>query len=162
MLGRAPFPRRDQEAKMRRVILAAAALAMPIAAATTWVVATAGTAGASAPGSCTKLSGNVGTTITRKGCGGGLGKGSAAGVSLTTGGTIVGKGNHNGSTTVGNVSVTSPGQGSCAATSTEEDFTGTVTADTSKANLSGTTVSGSACVDGSGNISLVKHTRLSL
>jgi hypothetical protein len=147
---------------MRRVILGMAALAVPIAAATAGTVVTAGTAGASAPFTCTKVSGNVGTTITVKGCGGGLGKGSATGATLASGGTIVWKGHNKGSTTVGNVSVTSPGQGACKAGSTEEDFTGTVTANTSHAKILNSTVSGKACVDASGNISLVKHTTLTL
>jgi hypothetical protein len=125
-------------------------------------IATAGTAGASAPFSCTKVSGNIGGTVTLKGCGGGLGKGSMAGGSIATGGVITWKGERSGTTTVGNVSITSPGQGDCAKGSTEEDLTGTVTANTSKADLLGTTVSAQACLDGSGNVSLVKHTTAKL
>jgi uncharacterized protein (DUF2147 family) len=147
---------------MRRVMRGIAALALPVSAATAGAVATAGTAGASAPVSCTKVVGNASNTVTLKGCGGGLGKGSAPALSLATGGTITWKGKNKGTTTIGNVSVTSPGQGGCKTGSTEEDFTGTVTANTSKANILGTTVSGRACVNGAGGITLVKHTTLVL
>ena len=147
---------------MRRLLLGIAALALPVAGATAGAVATAGTAGASAPVSCTKISGNVATAVTLKGCGGGLGKGTAPAPTLATGGTITWKGHNKGTTTIGNVSVTSPGQGGCKTGSTEEDFTGTVTANTSKANILGNTVSGRACANAAGNLSLVKHTTLTL
>jgi hypothetical protein len=143
-------------------MLGIAALTLPVAGATAGAVATAGTAGASAPVSCTKVVGTVTGNVTLKGCGGGLGKGSAPAVSLVAGGMITWKGRNKGTTTIGNASVTSPGQGGCKTGSTEEDFTGTVTANTSKAKILGTTVSGRACISPSGGISLVKHTTLSL
>ena len=147
---------------MRRIMLGIAALALPVTAATAGAVVSAGPAGASAPVSCAKVTGNISGNLTLKGCGGGLGKGSAPAVSLATGGTITWKGKNKGSTTIGNVAVTSPGQGACAAGSTEEDFTGTVTANTSKANILGTGVAGQACVSAAGSVSLVKHTTLTL
>ena len=147
---------------MRKAILGMAMLALPLSVASVGVVATSGTAGASSPVSCTKVSGNVATKVILKGCSGGLGKGHAPSPSLATGGTIKWKGHKKGTTTIGNVSVTSPGQGACQKGSTEEDFTGTVTANTSKANILGDTVSGSLCVDAAGNLSLVKHTTLTL
>jgi hypothetical protein len=146
--------------RMRRVVLGIAALAMPVAAATAGVVATAGTAGASAPVSCTKASGNIATTLTLKGCGGGLGKGT--GPASLSGGVITWMGKHKGTTTIGNVSITSPGQGACSMGSTEEDLTATVTANTSKADILNTAVSARACVNAQGNISLVKHTTVTL
>jgi hypothetical protein len=146
---------------MRKAILGIAMLAVPLSAASMGVVASAGTAGASAPVSCTKASGTITGTVTVKGCGGGLGKGTAPAATLATGGSIT-WGKHKGATTIGDVSVSSPGQGSCKSGSTEYDFTGTVTADTSPAALTGTTVSGRACISASGKISLVKHTTLTL
>jgi hypothetical protein len=146
---------------MRKAILGMAMLALPLSAASVGVVAIAGTAGASAPVSCTKLTGNAATSVTLKGCGGGLGKGTAAAPSLATGGTITWKGHNKGTTTIGNVSVTSPGRGSCKTGSTEEDFTATVTANTSKAKILGDTVMGRVCADAAGNLRLVKHTTLS-
>ena len=144
---------------MRRMILAIAALALPVVGASAGVVATAGTAGASAPASCTKVSGNVAGTLTFNGCGGGLGKGTASGSLFPAGaGTITWKGHHNGTTTLGNVNFAPQGQGGCKTGSAEQDITGTVTADTSKAKLVGTAVSGRVCVDPAGNQSLVKHT----
>lgn len=147
---------------MRRVILGIAVLALPFTAAAA-AVATAGTAGASAPASCTNLSGNVVGALTFKGCGGGLGKGTASGSLFPAGGgTITWKGTHKGTTTLGNVTFASPGQGGCKTGSVEQDVTGTVTANTSRAHILGTTMSGRVCVDGAGNQSLVKHTTLTL
>ena len=60
-----------------------------------------------------------------------------------------------------NTTVSSPGQGGCAAGSTEEDATGTVTS-RSKGNTYtpiGQVISLRVCVDGSGNITLVPGTK---
>ena len=142
---------------MRRMMLVVAALAIPVAAAT---VGLAGSAGASAPVSCTKVTGTTTGTLTFKGCGT-LGKGSAPAASLGTGGTITWKGKKSGTTTF-SVTVSSPGQGGCKAGSTEYDATGTVSADTSGKVGVGSAVSGRACVDASGNVTLVKHTVFAL
>jgi hypothetical protein len=148
---------------MRRLLLGIAALTLPVAGAPAGAVVTAGTAGASAPVSCTDLSGNIAGTLTFKGCGGGLGKGTAIGSLVPAGaGTITWKGKNKGTTTVGNITFASPGQGGCRTGSAEQDVTGTVTANTSKAHVKGTTVSARVCVDGAGNQSLVKHTTLVL
>ena len=145
------------------MILAIAALALPVVGATTGVVAMAGTAGASAPATCTKVSGTVLGTLTFKGCGGGLGKGTGSGDLFPAGsGTITWKGHHNGTTTLGNLTFTPQDPGACKTGSAEQDITGVVTADTSKANLVGTAVSGRVCVDASGNQTLVKHTTFTL
>ena len=102
---------------------------------------TAGTAGASAPVSCTTVSGAAtpAGTLTFKGCGGGLGKGTAIGQLFPAGGgTITWKGHHKGTTTLGNVNLAPQGQGGCKTGSVaEQDITGTVTADTSKAHIAG-------------------------
>ena len=142
---------------MRRLMLAVAALAVPISAT---AVGFGGSAGAASPVSCTKVTGTTTGSLTFKGCGT-LGKGSAPAASLASGGTITWKGKKSGSTTF-SVTVTSPGQGGCSAGSTEYDATGTVTADTSGKVGVGSAVSGRACGSGSGAITLVKHTVFAL
>ncbi len=142
---------------MRRLMLVVAALTIPVAAAS---VGLSGPAGASAPVSCSKVSGNLGTSLTFGGCGGGLGKGSAVApgaISSPTTLTIAWKGKHKGTTTI-SVTVTSPPTSACKTGSTEYDASGTVTADTSGKVAVTSAVSGKACVDSSGNVSLVKHT----
>ena len=150
---------------MRRAILGMGMLALPLSAAGVGVVATAGSAGASAPVSCTTVSGQATPTgtLTFKGCGGGLGKGTAIGELFPTGsGTITWKGHNKGTTTLENLNFAPQGQGGCKAGSAEQDITGTVTANTSKAHILGTAVSGRVCVDAAGNQSLVKHTTFTL
>ncbi|HLN15429.1 MAG TPA: hypothetical protein VK277_01635 [Acidimicrobiales bacterium] len=142
---------------MRRLLLSVAALAIPVSTASAISIGIAGPAGASAPVSCTKVVGVITGNITFKGCGGGLGKGTAPAASLATGGTITWLGRIKGTTTVA-LSVTSPGQGGCKKNSTEYDATGTVTADTTGVVSVGDPVSGRACLSPSGSISLVKHT----
>jgi len=142
---------------MRRFMLVACALAVPVSLAT---VGLAGSASAGPPVSCTKVTGTVTGNITLKGCSAGLGKGSAPAASLASGGTITWK-SHKGTTTF-SATVTSPGQGACSAGSTEYDATGTVTADTSGKVTVGGAVSGRGCVSGSGKVSLVKHTVFTL
>jgi hypothetical protein len=157
-----PLPTKEKH--MRRLMIGIAALAIPVVATTAGTLAIAGPAGAAAPVSCTKVTGTITGTVTLKGCGGGLGKGTTPAASLTSGGTITWKGKGKGTTTIGNVSVTTPATSACKAGSTEYDLTGTVTADTTamSSTMVGSAVSARACVDGSGNISLVKHTVASL
>lgn len=143
---------------MHRVMLALAALSIPVAASTAGLVVAAGPAGASAPVSCAKVTGNVSGHVTLKGCGGGLGKGSSPANALATTGTIHWKGHHKGTTTVTITSVSTPVVSRCAKGSTEMDATGTVTADTSGKVAVGSPVSGDVCVTAHGAISLVKHT----
>lgn len=150
---------------MRKAILVMAMLVLPLSAVGVGVVATAGTAGASAPVSCTTVSGAAtpAGTLTFKGCGGGLGKGTAIGQLFPAGGgTITWKGHHKGTTTLGNVNFAPQGQGGCKTGQAEQDITGTVTANTSKAHILGTAISGRVCVDAAGNQSLVKHTTFTL
>ena len=143
---------------MRRVMLAVAALTIPVSVTTVGLVGLAAPAGASAPLSCTKVTGNASGNVTLKGCGGGLGKGSGPASALATTGTITWKGHKKGTTTVSITSITTPVVSRCAKGSTEEDATGTVTADTSGKVTVGSAVAGDVCVSASGNISLVKHT----
>ena len=145
---------------MRRLMLAVCALAIPMSLA---AVGLGGSAGASPPVSCTKVTGTATGNITLKGCSAGLGKGSApASTLLVTGsGTITWKGKHKGTTTV-SVTVTTPVTSACKTGSTEYDATGTVTADTSGKVVVSSTVSDKACVSGTGKVSLVKHTVFTL
>jgi len=58
--------------------------------------------------------------------------------------------------------LTSPGQGACAAGSTEEDVSGSVSGGTSSYTAVGDTVSAQICVSSSGKLSLVKGTTFSI
>jgi len=147
---------------MRRIMLVAAALSIPLAASTAGLVALAGPAGASAPVSCTKVTGPASGTLTFKGCGGGLGKGSGPATALAGTGTITWKGKHSGTTTITITSVTNPSVSRCATGSTEFDATGSVTGDTSGKVTVGDAVAGDACVSGTGAVTLVKHTVFTL
>ena len=140
---------------------------VPVAAATTaGAVALAGPAGAATEVSCGEMSGNIGSTITVHGCGDGLRWGTVSGVSAPGGGTITWGGKrslHKGITTIGNVNAFSTGQHLCSTGSMEWQFTGTVTANTSPADILGTSVFGMMCVDAAGNVSLVeRHLQLVL
>jgi hypothetical protein len=145
---------------MRRVILAIAALSMPLATSVA-TIATAGTAGASAPVSCTKVSGPFhpfGAPLIFEGCSGGLGKGTAPAFLDLGAGTITWTGQDKGTTSLSETTFASPGQGACDVGFFEQIQTGTVTANTSKADILGTTWSIDFCIDGAGNITLLKHT----
>jgi len=74
---------------MRRVLLLAAALAIPLSGAS--VVALSGTAGAAVKITCTTITGNISSTLTISGCTGGVTGGSSSAITstaLATGGTI--------------------------------------------------------------------------
>ena len=103
---------------MRRVTLAVAALSILLIAPTAGLVGLAGPAGASAPGTCTKATGNIGIvggTVTLQGCGGGLGKGS---VSLATSPATITWAGHKGTTMFILTSVGGKEVSRCAAGST--------------------------------------------
>ncbi len=86
---------------------------------------------------------------------------SAPAASLATGGTLTWT--SSGLTTVTSLSVASPGQGVCAAGSSEYDASGTVTGGNSDITHVGDTVSVKACVKSKGGkISLAPGTRASL
>ena len=67
---------------MRRMMLAAAILTVPLATSTAGLIAAAGPAGASPPVSCTKVTGSLSGTVTFKGCSTKFGKGSAQGTAV--------------------------------------------------------------------------------
>ena len=149
---------------MRRIVLAVAALALPVVGATTGVIADGWNRGCLSPGDLHQgvRYGRSAHSPSRV-----VAVVSAREQLVETlfpagGGTITWKGHHNGTTTLGNVNFAPQGQGGCKTGSAEQDITGTVSADTSKANLVGTAVSGRVCVDSAGNQSLVKHTTFTL
>jgi hypothetical protein len=144
---------------MRRMMLAAAILTVPLATSTAGLIAAAGPAGASPPVSCTKVTGSLSGTVTFKGCSTKFGKGSAQGTALASGGTIAWNGRHKGSVSFSG-SVTSPGQGACPTGSTEYDASDTVTVLTgAAANILqvGDVITARVCVSSTGALTLVKH-----
>jgi hypothetical protein len=144
---------------MRKIMVAAAALAIPMSAATVGIVAS-GTAGASSPVTCANVSGSLTGTVHFKGCSTPFGKGNAVGTSLATGGTISWAGKYPGSVSLSG-SVTSPGQGICATGSKEYDATEVVTAVTGSAASVikvGDGGSGKFCVTKAGHLALVEGT----
>jgi hypothetical protein len=154
---------------MRRILavaIIASAISVPATVATLGMAS--GQAFATSSVSCTGLKGTATGTITISKCSPSGGKGyktaSGASASLATGGNITWK-SSGATTTIGDTSVSSPGQGSCAKKDTQYDYTGTVTA----ASTSGTgipkvgdSVSGDVCLTSSGKITLVKGTTLDL
>lgn len=143
-------------------------------AAAVSVPASVATVGLSAPAfaasgiTCTSLKGSDSSTITIGKCSPSGGKGyktaSGTAISLATGGSITWK-SSGATTTIGDTSTSSPGQGGCKKKSTEYDFSGKVTA----ASTSGTgipavgdAVSARACVASNGKLSLVKGTSMAL
>lgn len=143
---------------MRRVILAVAALSIPLSAATVGIVGASGTAGAASPVRCAKVSGSLTGTVHFKGCSTPFGKGNAVGTSLATGGTISWAGKHPGSVSLSG-SVTSPGRGICAAGSKEYDASDVVTAVTGSAASVikvGDAASGKFCVTKAHHLALVR------
>jgi hypothetical protein len=145
---------------MRKIVVAAAALAIPLSAATVGIVGASGTAGASSPVTCAKVSGSLTGTVHFKGCSTPFAKGSAVGTGLATGGTISWAGKHPGSGSVSlSGSVTSPGQGICATGSKEYDASDVVTAVTGSAASMikvGDGGSGKFCVTKAGHLTLVR------
>ena len=146
---------------MRRLFMAAT-LAATLAVPAT-LVATSSPAFAASSITCKKLSGTITGTITISKCKPKAPKGekdktlSGQAANLAAGGTLTwapsGK-----TTIVGSPNTTSPGQGACKAGSTEYDSTGTVTGGTSTYTHAGDAFSSKDCVDGSGNITLLKGT----
>jgi hypothetical protein len=143
---------------MRKIIVAAAVLAIPMSVATVGIVGASGVAGASSPVTCAKVSGSLTGTTHFKGCNTPFAKGNAVGTSLATGGTISWAGKHSGSISLSG-SVTSPGQGVCATGSKEYDASDVVTAVTGSAASVikvGDGGSGKFCVTKTGHVALVK------
>ncbi len=143
---------------MRKIMVAVATFAIPMSAVTVGIVGVSGIAGASSPVTCAKVSGSLTGTVHVKGCSTPFAKGNAVGTSLATGGTISWAGKHPGSVWLSG-SVTSAGQGSCAAGSKEYDASDVVTAVTGSAASVikvGDGGSGAFCVSKAGHLALVK------
>jgi hypothetical protein len=144
---------------MRRIMLAAAVLAIPLSAATVGIVATASSAGASSPVTCAKVTGSLSGTVHFDGCTTPYGSGNAVGTGLATGGTLSwgGTGKLAGSVSFSG-SVTTPGQGSCAAGSTEYVASDVVTAATGTAvghAKVGESVKADACRTATGHLAVI-------
>jgi len=142
---------------MRRVLLAVAALTIPVSAVT---VAFGSPALAKAKAeksiTCKKLSGSISATITVSSCNGNTGGGSQAldATALATGGTITWSNSQ--STTLGTPTLGSVTSKKCKATGdTAESFTMAVTADTTGLSVLGT-ATGQVCITSSGSISALK------
>jgi hypothetical protein len=152
---------------MRRAILLAAALAIPISGASLALVS-GGQASASSSIQCTSLKGNISSTVTIGKCTptGGKGYKSATGnaAALATGGTITWS-KSGATTTIGSGTVTQP-TNLCGKKATEYGFTSTVTAASTTGTgipAVGDTVSALACVTtSSGAIKLLKGTVMEL
>ena len=143
---------------MRKILMAAAALAIPISATTVAAVGASGIAGAASPVTCAKVSGSLTGTLHFKGCNTPFATGNAVGTSLANGGTISWAGKHPGSVSLSG-SVTSSGQGICAIGSKEYDASDVVTAVTGSAASVikvGDGGSGTFCVTKTGHLALVK------
>ncbi len=152
---------------MRRIVLSAViglGFAVPTTAALVGTQSQSAFA-ASSSVSCKKLTGTVTGNITISKCkpkNSQYVSATGATSSLETGGPVTWSPSKQ--TTSSSTTVSSPGQGACAAGSTEEDATGTVTAQSkhNKYTKVGDVVSLRVCVDGSGNISLVPNTKAEL
>ncbi len=146
---------------MRRILLTAVAMLIPIAGLT---LGFAGTAGAAGKISCTTISGTATGTITLGGCSGpntGGGAHPVSALTLATGGTVTWL--SGGSTTIGAPTLTSSVGKTCPgyvknATSnpTAEAFTAVVTNDNGDGMLIPGAVKGSVCLATNGNITMLK------
>jgi hypothetical protein len=141
---------------MRKVLIAVVAFAIPVSAASIGVVGIAGTAGASSPITCNKVTGSLTGTVHFKGCKTPWENGNAVGTDLANGGTLSWQGKHAGSISFSG-SVTTAGQGACPAGSTEYVASDVVTAVTGGGNAVvkvGDSVKGEACLSRSGSLTL--------
>jgi hypothetical protein len=152
---------------MRRAILLAAALALPVSGASVALVS-GGQAGAASSIQCTSLKGNISSTVTIGKCtpsgGKGYKKASGNSATLATGGNITWT-KSGATTTIGSGTVSTP-TNLCGKKATEYGFTSSVTgASTSGTGIPkvGDTVSALACVNNtSGAIKLLKGTVMEL
>jgi hypothetical protein len=148
---------------MRRILLSAViglGFAVPLTVAVGSSSQSAFAAGSSA--SCKKVVGTTTGNITLSKCkpkNAQYVSATGATSSLATGAPVTWS--PSGQTTSASSTVSSPGQGACAAGSTEEDATGQVTAQSKKNKYThiGDIVSIRVCVDAAGNITLVPGTK---
>lgn len=150
---------------MRRVMLAVAALAIPITGASAATLALTSTP-AGAKGvtiECTKLAGTATGTIVASSCTGGNTGGSStpiSGTALEAGGTIVWTSGS--TTTIAAPKLKDTSAKKCpVAGSLAEKVSGKVTADTGDGIKIPGKVSGAVCVDPSGNVTALKPFKIS-
>ncbi|HXQ61242.1 MAG TPA: IPT/TIG domain-containing protein [Acidimicrobiales bacterium] len=108
---------------------------------------------------CAKLTGSATGTMTISKCTPKV-AGNKSATATAFGSTVTWK--SSGQTTDESNGMSSPGQGACAAGSTEEDISGNVTGGTSTYTAVGDVVSAQICVSSSGKLSLVKGTTYSV
>ncbi len=152
---------------MRRVLLTAAAMLIPVAGLTLGIAGTAGAATGKI--TCTTLTGNAATTITISGCTGGNTGGSSqplTAASLESGGTVTwvsGSTTTSAAPTLTAASATKcPGYVKKAATNpVAEDFTASVTGDTGDGILIPGTEAGAVCIGTDGSITALKALKIS-
>lgn len=155
---------------MRRLLTvaaAAAALSIPLSAATVGLAG--GTAGAAATSSvtCKGLTGTITTTVTVSRCTPSAGKGyktaTASAASLATGGNLTWS-KSKATTTIGNAKASVASPNMCTA-GTEYSFSGRVTAASTKGTgipKKGDAVRAKACVSSAGAITLLPGTAMKL
>ena len=147
---------------MRRALLLAAALAIPVSGAS--VVALSTQAGAATSITCTTITGNATSTITVSGCTGGNTGGSSKPVNaatLASGGTIDWVSGS--TTTIGKPTLTSTSAKKCpgyvkggSSNPSADKFTATVTADTGDGIKVPGTAKGAVCISSSGAVTALK------
>jgi hypothetical protein len=147
---------------MRRALLLAAALAIPVSGAS--VVALSTQAGAATSITCTTITGNATSTITVSGCTGGNTGGSSKPVNaatLASGGTIDWVSGS--TTTIGQPTLTSTSAKKCpgyvkggSSNPSADKFTATVTADTGDGIKVPGTAKGAVCISSSGAVTALK------
>lgn len=146
---------------MRRIVLLAAALTIPVSGAS--LALGSGQAWAATKIVCTTISGNAGTQLVISGCSGGHTGGSSTalmGTALASGGTI-----HwisGGSTTIAAPVLTATSAKKCpVARSTADKLTAAVTADTGDGIKVPGVVKGAVCIDPALNITAHKPLKIS-
>lgn len=141
---------------MRRVLLAAAALAIPVSAVTMVAVSPALAGGSEKSITCTTFTGTVTGTSTVSGCNGNTGGGSQplSSSALATGGTVTWL--NGDTTTIGTPTTKAVSAKKCPVSgSLADSFKATVTADTTGLKKLGT-ASGEVCISPTGAISALK------
>jgi hypothetical protein len=147
---------------MRRALLLAAALAIPVSGASVMALSTQ--AGAATKIVCTTITGSATSTITVSGCTGGKTGGSSKPVNtvtLASGGTIDWVSGS--TTTIGKPTLTSTSATKCPGyvkkgsnNPSAEKFTATVTADTGDGIKVPGTAKGAVCISSSGAVTALK------
>jgi hypothetical protein len=155
---------------MRRLLTvaaAAAALSIPLSAATVGLASTAGAAATSSV-TCSGLTGTISTTVTVSKCTPSGGKGyktaTASAASLATGGNLTWS-KSKATTTIGDTTAKAVTPNACGSAGTEYSFAGRVTKASTKGTgipKKGDAVRAKACVSSTGAITLLPGTKMKL